>query len=82
MSRPRCALLFFLHSEPGQDASARRSVCPTGAFSSPTVQREVFVFQRASSLEPPATTEGVETPLFARTQGGKFDGARHRCFWS
>ena len=24
----------------------------------------------------------VETPLFARTQGGNFDGARHRCFWS
>ena len=23
----------------------------------------------------------AETPLFARTQGGNFDGAPHRCFW-
>ena len=34
MSPPRCARLFFLHSELGQDAGARCSVCPTGACSS------------------------------------------------
>ena len=31
MSHPRCARLFFLHSELGQDAGARCSECPTGA---------------------------------------------------
>ena len=43
------------YSEIGQDAPARRLSHRCVQF--PTVQREVFVFQRASSLEPPATTE-------------------------
>ena len=34
MSPPRCARLFFLHSELAQDAGARCSVCPTGSCSS------------------------------------------------
>ena len=29
MSHPRCARLFFLHRELGQDVGARCSVCPT-----------------------------------------------------
>ena len=43
-SHPRCARLFFLHSEPGQDAPARCSVCPTGACSSQMYSAKCFNF--------------------------------------
>ena len=84
MSPPRCARLFCLSSEIGQDAPARRSVCPTGAFSSQLYNAKCLYFLTGIVTGAAGHNRGrvVETPLFARTQGGNFDGARHRCFWS
>ena len=44
MSHPRCARLFVLHSEIGQDVGARRSVCPSGACSSPPHRTKCLYF--------------------------------------
>ena len=44
MSHPRCARLFFLHSEPSQEAPARHSVCPTGACSSQLYSAKCLFF--------------------------------------
>ena len=83
MSHPRCARLLFLHSEPGQDAPARRSVIPTGACSSQLYSAKCLYLTGIVTGAAGHNRGGVvETPLFARTQGGNFDGARHRCFWS
>ena len=81
MSHPRCARLSFLHSEIGQDAPA--SVCLTGACSSLLYSAKCLFLSGIVTGAAGRNRGGVvETPLFARTQGGNFYGARHRCFWS
>ena len=70
LSPPRCARLFFLHSETGQNAPA--SVCPTGACSSLLYSAKCLFFLTG------IVTGAAGHNLGARTQGGNFDGARHR----
>ena len=65
MSHPRCARLFFLHSEPGQDAPARRSVCPTGACSSQLYSAKCMYFNghRHFSRRPQPRGSGGDATL-------------------
>ena len=65
MSHPRCARLFFLHSEPSQDAPARRSVFPTGACSSQLYSAKCLFFNghRHWSRRPQPRASGGDATL-------------------
>ena len=65
MSHPRCARLLFLHSEPGQDAPARRSVFPTGACSSQLFSAKCLYFNghRHWSRRPQPRRSGGDATL-------------------
>ena len=64
ISHPRCARLFILHSEIGQDA-ARSSVCPTGACSSQRHSAKCFNFNghRQWSRRPQPRESGGDATL-------------------
>ena len=83
MSHPRCARLFFLTASPARTFLLVVQSFPQVRAVPNCTARSVCILTGIVTGAAGHNRGGVvETPLFARTQGGNFDGARHRCFWS
>ena len=77
MSTPRCARLFFRHSELGRDVGDARDVQFPSAH-------EVFLFITSVVDGAASLNRGgvAETPFLARTQSRTVGSTRHRRFRS